>query len=266
MYELAKHPADIGRLIDSGIKLFRHSFSSVFLIALAANFLIFIPEVIGRLFGGSNDVMPYTIIPLLFGVLGILVMLVYLSLYAALILKTWTLANQQQVPVQELITKGFSLLLPIVIGSILFFLACLLGMILLIIPGIYLSVALCFYYFAIVIDAKEPIEALKYSYRIIKGYWWRTLFIMLIPAMIAMILYFIVAFVGGILAFILTGFATEGQGFEIVIQMVTTVAQACFTPLYVSMLLVVYHDLKLRTEDTMPPENPLLADDPVVDK
>lgn len=64
-------------------------------------------------------------------------------------------------------TLGVSILL-----GILMFLAIGLGFFLLILPGIFLLVMLCFAPIFVVMDEQGPIEALKSSWKMVKGRWW----------------------------------------------------------------------------------------------
>ncbi len=262
MYELAKEPADIGRVIDGGIKLFTASFKSVILLALVATFIVYIPELVVRLFVDSIDESQVPLMALLFIFLSLLLVLVYLSLYTALILKIWSCARQESLEIKALVEKGFALLLPVVLASILYCLGIFIGILLLIIPGIYLTVAFCLYYFAVVIEERGPIEALKRSFNLTRGNWWRTFLILLIPTMIVMVLFTVVGFAAGILAFFLAGFTAEGAVFEIIVEVFLNIAQAVSMPFFVSLLLVLYHDLAIRQSQAAT-ETPQL-EDPVV--
>lgn len=64
-------------------------------------------------------------------------------------------------------TFGVSILL-----GILMFLIIGLGMMLLVLPGIFLLVMLCFAPIFVVIDEQGPIQALKSSWKMVKGRWW----------------------------------------------------------------------------------------------
>lgn len=64
-------------------------------------------------------------------------------------------------------TFGVSILL-----GILLFLIVGLGMVLLVLPGIFLLVMLCFAPIFVVMDEQGPIQALKSSWKMVKGRWW----------------------------------------------------------------------------------------------
>lgn len=68
--------------------------------------------------------------------------------------------------------QQYPLLLNYIGASILGGLIVLVGFILFIVPGIYLSVKLCFTSYAVVDKKLGPVEALKASYNMTKGNWW----------------------------------------------------------------------------------------------
>ncbi|MDD4973824.1 MAG: hypothetical protein PHY93_05705 [Bacteriovorax sp.] len=68
--------------------------------------------------------------------------------------------------------QSFSRFLNILVAIVLMTVATLLGYVLLIIPGIYISVALVFTIIAMVTENKDGIDALKRSKEIVNGRWW----------------------------------------------------------------------------------------------
>jgi uncharacterized membrane protein len=58
----------------------------------------------------------------------------------------------------------------LIVGSILYSLAVLVGLVLLIVPGIYLAVALFFYNYEIVVEGENALEALSNSWSLTSGY------------------------------------------------------------------------------------------------
>ena len=248
MFELAKEPANIGRVIDGGIKLFTGSIKSVFLLALAATFIIYVPELLIRII----TLLPVTSENITMGVLSIflflLMTILYITFYSALILKVWACARQETVELKQLIDKGFAVLVPVFLASVVYGIVVMIGMLLLILPGIYICVALSLYYYVIVIENLGPIEGLKRSFRLIKGHWWRTFLILFIPTMIFMLVFTVVGFVAVISAFVLTGFSEEGLMFEIIMDIFNNLTQAVAVPFFISLMLVFYNDLKLRLE------------------
>lgn len=75
----------------------------------------------------------------------------------------------------------YKITLNYVIASIIYFAIVAVGLLALIIPGIYLFIRLQFYKFLIIEDEnKNPIDAIKESYKITEGNFWDLLFFMLV--------------------------------------------------------------------------------------
>jgi hypothetical protein len=72
-------------------------------------------------------------------------------------------------------------------------LAILLGFILLVLPGLYLCVALSLATPALLLAHKGPIDAMKFSLHLIHGHWWRTAGIYAITLVIMIVFYFLAA-------------------------------------------------------------------------
>ncbi len=80
--------------------------------------------------------------------------------------------------------QQYPLFLKMLGTSILEFLIVLAGFILLIVPGIYLSIKLSFASYAVVDKKLGPIDAIKASYDMTKGNWWNLAFLGLVSGLI----------------------------------------------------------------------------------
>lgn len=76
------------------------------------------------------------------------------------------------------ILDSFSRGATLVIASVLFMITSTAGILLLIVPGIMISVMWHFYSYAIILNDKGPLKALKYSSGLVKGKWFKTAGIM----------------------------------------------------------------------------------------
>jgi hypothetical protein len=79
---------------------------------------------------------------------------------------------------------GFARLGPILVVSILVGLATLLGLIVFIIPGIYIGVRLAVSIQALVIEGKRGTEAMRRSWDLVGGHWWHAAFTLLVAGLI----------------------------------------------------------------------------------
>ena len=172
------------------------------------------------------------------------------GLYFASLVRQWRFANGERLPAAEAFRQGLGLVLPAVVGGILLVLALIGGFILLIIPGIYLSIALGLFYFVLVTERANPIAALRRSYRLVRGNWWRTATTITIPVVIIMALSVVVVFVPVFaLAFqSATSGDVLGAGVELTINLLSGVVNGITVPWMSAIALTLYHDLRLRAE------------------
>jgi intracellular septation protein A len=79
---------------------------------------------------------------------------------------------------------GFARLGPILVVSILVGLATLLGLIVFIIPGIYIGVRLAVSTQALVVEGKQGTEAMRRSWDLVGGHWWHAAFTVLLAGLL----------------------------------------------------------------------------------
>jgi hypothetical protein len=79
---------------------------------------------------------------------------------------------------------GFARLGPILVVSVLVGLATILGLIVFIIPGIYIGVRLAVSIQALVVEDKRGTEAMRRSWHLVGGHWWHAALTLLVAALI----------------------------------------------------------------------------------
>lgn len=79
----------------------------------------------------------------------------------------------KEISMGEALSEAFSLMPTIIVTGIIYGVLIFLGS-MIIIPGIYFSIAWGFYLFGIGLSGKKGWDALKYSKSLVKGKWWRT--------------------------------------------------------------------------------------------
>jgi hypothetical protein len=121
------------------------------------------------------------------------------------------------------------------------------GFILLLIPGIILMVWLLFAPYLVITNRLGPIDSISYSFRLVRGHWWRTAALITIIGIIAGVLYLILAAVLGIV------FVTDPESIALTGRMpwyvdfvLGPLISAVATPLGYAMLIAALQDLKLR--------------------
>jgi TRAP-type C4-dicarboxylate transport system permease large subunit len=118
------------------------------------------------------------------------------------------------------------------------------GFICLIVPGIYLGVALYFSAQAVVAEDRSPIEALRRSRELVRGQWWRVFGIGIVFSVM-------IGVVGGIIGAVSRGIAdgADSQAIALAGSMVADVFTIAFTALAATL---VFFDLRTRLEGTPP--------------
>jgi hypothetical protein len=151
---------------------------------------------------------------------------------------TRTIATEvagQDLGVEQSYRFGFARLGPILVVSILVGLATLLGLIVFIIPGIYIGVRLAVSIQALVVEGKRGTEAMRRSWDLVGGHWWHAAFTLLVAALIT----------GVVNAVITAPFSADAWFIQGVAAAVATIVTLPFGAL-VGVLL--YVDLRARKE------------------
>jgi hypothetical protein len=115
------------------------------------------------------------------------------TIWAAMMLHQRAIVQAEPTSLRAELARALRALPGIVPLVILMAVALIVGIALLVVPGVYLFVALSMAMPALVLEHKGPIAAMKFSLHLIRGLWWRTLGIFLITAVIVIVFYFLAA-------------------------------------------------------------------------
>ena len=271
MENQATAPQSIGGVLDSGFKLFMASLKQTFLLAVVAA-LIYAPF--------AQVARELAIRPLQPGLVGrailafVLLLLLAPVVMAAILLRTDAVARGGSVTLWQALAGGVRRL-PALLGAGLLYtfvlmvaggiLGALLGavlgaaglspivtgvvaLVLVMIPMLIATVYLLFVPYAIVTDRLGPLVGLSYSWSLVHGHWWRTAALVTIIGIIVSVLYVVLVIVIGVVAVSNVEQAAQGRMPWYVNFVLTPLFSGVITPLMYSMLLAVFHDLKLRRE------------------
>ena len=245
MVALASEPQTIGRVLDSGFKLFVKSFAGVFPLSLAAAVVLAVPNIANVLMNGpetTESPIPGLTVLVLF----LVALPIYMILIGAVVYRLGAAAGMHEASAGQALARGVLCVLSLIGAAILYLLAMAGGLILLVVPGIILSLSLSFGFFAIVLDDESALGALKRSHRLVWGNWWRTLAVVSVPVVIVMILY-----LGLGIAFGATLVMSDGRPSSdllITANLIEAAIGGITAPLIYSIMIAQYHDLKLRKE------------------
>lgn len=244
-FEYAKQPLGIGQQLDQMIKLCKNSYKSVFNLVLTL-------VVLGGVYGafmptGAPDFEGSSTAGLALAGSGVVYGLAVIVVYAAMILKMNADATGKEIALGDAVNGALAKFPMLIAGSILYVLVILLGYLLLIIPGIIVSVSLMLTIVLICAEDLNAFNALKRSHNLIWGNWWRTLILVSVISIIFSVLLMLLTLGITVVApFLISG---EDMSQALVVANIVSSALGGFIqPVFVAMLLVIYNDLLHRRE------------------
>jgi hypothetical protein len=241
MYEVPTGPQSIGGVLDSGFRLYKASLGRTFALALVAS-LLFAP--VNRLsLEDFGDAAGFWLAGILVGVFATLV------LYGAIIARIAAVANGGDIATEAALAIGLRRSLILFLAYFAYLLATLGGLLLLIIPGIYLMVSLAFGMFAVIVDRKGPIASLSYSHQTVRGHWWRTAGLLTIIGVMLLAFTVLVTILTTLPIFMNPQPVFDRSAVPWYIDyIVSPLLSGVFTPLWCALFLAAFSDLKLRHE------------------
>ena len=252
MYVRPTAPLPIGGVVDDAIKLYRESFARCWPIALVGSlimgtfgvFLTIYVRNAGIGLTGMALLQVYRQPPIL--ALYLLQSVLSLAFYGALIASQNAVAlGDTPLSFGEAIAIGFARLGRAAVTGIVWWAIIVLGLVLLLVPGIYFLGALCLWPVALYAEDAGAMQALQYSRDLIKGHWWRSSTILTIAVIIILVFSMVVGLVAGVLAAISRHDFTTAQ---LMVQVVSIAANVFVLPMIPAVLLAMYRDLQLRRE------------------
>lgn len=256
MYTPPSAPRTIGGVLDDTLRLYRNSFSSWIVISLILALLGFLWTMyVNSKITGISVTAGLTGMALsraqmmgLWTTPGIwegnlVVWVINLWLYTALIANILTVAKTGAGKAADGFGIGMRLLSGAVLGSILFGLGLIVGLILLVIPGLYVLGRWAYWVVALVDERAGGPNALNTSWQLVHGHWWRASTILGVLFILVLVLGLLVGIIGGIMVAIFRPGVTTVQ---LDTQLISGVLNIFFVPLFPAALVATYQDLKLR--------------------
>lgn len=238
MYRRQTTPKSLIHVIGYGWRLFRASFPKVFV-------LFFLSAVsVGLVFPAAQQPAAEPALPAFdafwFARCLLLVLFMLLVFGTALSL-TWAVCNGARQSLANALGVAVWRLVPLLGVVALYVIAVLSGLLLLIVPGVYLSVCLLFAAYAAVLDKFDPIHSLRYSRALVRGNWWRAASLLMLLAMagVAAALALGVAGVGAP--------AADAPGYRGLVLWPSV--SALLSTLGNAMFIALYQDLRLRHQN-----------------
>jgi hypothetical protein len=261
MYSPPSAPRSIGGVLDDTVRLYRGSFSSWIVPSVLLAAFGFVVALLSRVLAtvypgtlpaaGTTAVAAYATLARTPGFwLGFIVFLViylavYLTVYAVVVANILTVATTGQAKVRSNFKAGLALAPGVLLGFVLSGLAMGVGVLLLLIPGIYVWGRLQYWIVALVDERQGALASLNTSWRIVAGHWWRSTTILTVWVIIMVVLFFVIGMIAGMAAATAKG---DAAGLQLVTQLVSGVLNIFTVPFIPCALVAIYRDLKLRAE------------------
>lgn len=244
MFNMPSEPQTIGNVLDAGFRLYFRSFKYIVLFALVMALMGLVPSLLIKP-GDPSGVDVLANLPLFYGLLMIVSIFNFIFI-GAMIHRMNSVTTGQVSLIGSSLTVGVRKFLPMFAMSLLYGLAVMAGTILLIIPGIFLSIAFILGHIALITENRGPIDALGRSWELVKNNWWRTFVIISVGFFIYMMLYSVFAMIYGVSiamsgpeAFAEYAFFLDAGG--------ALVNLFCY-PMLIAIMLAQFSDLRLRRE------------------
>ncbi len=194
-------------------------------------------------FGSMGDLETGTAVPQYsaadFAVMAVSVVLSYI-LIGALVYGTVQHLTGRSASIGDIIGRGLSRVIPVIVIAILLSLVVGIGFALLVIPGIFLIVVYSVVIPAAVVERPGIIGSFKRSWELTKGYRWPVLGLLLILFVILVVFSFVVGAAGGIAFFFLNSLPLL-----LVFNYVISAISGAFASVTIAVL---YHDLRVAKE------------------
>jgi hypothetical protein len=252
MYDIPTAPLPIGGVLDNAIKLYRASFRGCWPIALLGTLVSAAAGIYITLYLRRAGINPTGMAALaaygrpqvgLFNVLNGLFSLVVLG--AVIASQNSVATGMVQLPVAPAFGVGFARLLPAIPAVILSGLGTVLGLVLLLVPGIWLFGVWFLWPVALFAEHAGPMRSLGISYELVRGHWWRSSTTVTVAMIIALVFSMLAGLVSGLSIALLRG---DLVSVMLATQVVGSIANVFVLPMVPAALVAIYQDLKLRRD------------------
>lgn len=252
MYET--EPRQIGGVLDAGVRLYRGAFKGVAATAAKGFGALFIVEVVSE-FALGVSTMSYdastdpsgaqAVTYLAFAFFVLLPLTIVTS--GAVVQHLHAFAEGEAEPATGAYSRALRRV-PALIGYfILYFLAVMVGLVLFVIPGLWLSIAFAMGFYLIFTEGLGPIDALKRSRAIVEGNWFRTAVVATVGTIMALVIQVgVVQLPAGVAGYLAAGGTEIGTVWLVGLNFLNAIAQVIAVPLAAALGLALTRDLVLR--------------------
>ncbi len=242
MAQLQLRPYSLGGLIDASFTTYRRRFGPMIAVALA---LGLIPIVVSLVGGCSTEMMGQTTCTSPIGWLGNIAFQVATFVASA---ATIMIAAGAYVDFpsdwRQVTSIGLRRIVPIVVLTLLLVVTIIIGVFLLVFPGLFLAVSFAVAMSALMIEKSGPLASLGRSWRLVSGERWR-----IFGAFLVLIIVMIIALgiVWGIVFWVLSG--VLGMSGAVAQHLAQQIVSLLAVPMSAAFGAALYLDLRVRKEN-----------------
>lgn len=242
MYPLATSVQSISQVLDGGFKLYRECLRNVFLLSFLYGLVSIAPGILGgdyeQAVMGIRSSMPNLFVSILTTVVGYM-------FYLAITKSILATAYGEQVNNRDAVSFALRKTPTFILAVLLYFLVVIVGMVFLLIPGLYFAGALGLFGVAIVVEELGALPAIKRSYFLVKNNWWRSAAIYSVVLTVYLVVFLAVMLVGAPLIVALGG---DNFAFKVALTLVFSAVMGAVLPMCIAVSIVQFFDLRLRKE------------------
>ncbi len=245
-------PLSVGEMLDAGFRLFRHRFGTL----VACVLVPVVPlTILGTIIIASTDPDAFDVNATSTesgaALAGFLISLFLQSAGAALAVAACFKAISAAY-LGERTSFGDSLgyavrrFIPLMIAYIVIVIITIPGWLLLIIPGIWLSIKMCMAFPAVIFERAGPFRSIGRSWKLTRDNWWRVFGTLVVVFLIALVVNFAL---GAVLGIVAAGSDSISEvAFAVLNTLITLLTYMLTYPLWAAVMTVIYYDLRVRNE------------------
>jgi len=251
MYTRPTAPQEITGVLDDAFRLFLASLKTVLPLSFLASVITALPQAAITLMGINPETADFSATLAIVGIgVFIITLMAGIVLWAALLLQMDAFAKGQTKSLGDAVMGGLPFFLPLLVAFIVYTVGLVIGLILLIIPGIILAVYWLQFMPAAVLERAGPIGCLTRSYQLIRGSWWRTAILYSVWGVIIGVVYSIVIVfvIGGIIGTGIAADELDTTTTNLLDLVIGPILSTFILPFGYAFMLAIHHDLVMRKE------------------
>ena len=245
-------PLSVGEMLDAGFRLFRHRFGTL----VACVVVPVVPlTILGTIIIASTDPDAFDVNATSTdsgaALAGFLISIFLQSAGAALAVAACFKAISaaylgERASFGDSLAYALRRFIPLMVAYIVIVIITIPGFILLLIPGIWLTIKLCMAFPAVIFERAGPFRSIGRSWKLTRNNWWRVFGTLVVVFLIALVVNFALAAVLGIVA---AGSDSISEVAYAVLNTIITLLTYMLTyPLWAAVMTVIYYDLRVRNE------------------